>query len=119
MQTRQRHVHIQLLSSVPLPESATVSSEPTTTTMRCTPIRLVRVLQRSAVPANVNVVAEPAPTLPVSARKTLMEHLLERRAAAGSTWPSNIRLEQPIARTAYKKLDADVRRELKDFLREQ
>ncbi|KIL69575.1 hypothetical protein M378DRAFT_68622 [Amanita muscaria Koide BX008] len=51
-------------------------------------------------------------------RVSVMDHLLEQKAAADESWPRNIRMETTVKKAALQRVQADVRTRLKKLLRE-
>ena len=82
--------------------------------------RLVaRVISKSEVAGqNANRVF-PAPLTSKEPRVTTLDLLRQQKAEAGADYPANIRLEPPLIKTTLARVPADIRRELKVYLRER
>ena len=50
---------------------------------------------------------------------TTFDLLLQQQAKAGADYPTNIRLEPPPVKSTLARVPADVRTELKDYLKER
>ncbi|KAI0317303.1 hypothetical protein OF83DRAFT_154892 [Amylostereum chailletii] len=85
--------------------------------------RLVRVIPRSAV--KQAAVGHPKPKiykeLPknVASPPPLIEVLLQRKAAAGSSYPANIRIEPLPTRATFEGVGDRARENLREILRER
>ncbi|KZT03512.1 uncharacterized protein LAESUDRAFT_334655 [Laetiporus sulphureus 93-53] len=87
--------------------------------MRPTFSRLVRVIPRSSLPPKQAVRTVPEPMRSDVKQPTLIQILLERQAAAGDSYPSNIRIEPELTRATFKGVKPEVKRELLKVVREQ
>jgi len=83
--------------------------------------RLVRVIPRSQLSKETvtKVKALPEPVRSDIRQPTLMELLQKRKEEACDSYPSNIRIEPPIAKAPFKDLPAHVRAELRELARER
>jgi len=61
----------------------------------------------------------PAPTRAPQAKVTTLDLLLKQKAQAGSTYPPNIRIEPRLEKPKLAKVPADIRDELKEYLKER
>jgi len=52
-------------------------------------------------------------------KATTLDLLLEQKVEAGPSYPSNIRIEPPLKKPKLAKVPADIRDELKEYLRER
>jgi hypothetical protein len=78
-----------------------------------------RVIPKSEVAGqNVSRVF-PAPVTSKQPSVTTLNLLLQQKAEAGADYPANIRLEPPLVKTTLARVPADIRTELKDYLRER
>ena len=83
------------------------------------PRLVARVISKNEVTGqNANRVF-PAPLTSKGPRVTTLDLLLQQRAEAGADYPTNIRLEPPLVKTTLARVPADIRTELKDYLRER
>jgi len=82
------------------------------------PRLVARVISKSEI-AGQNARVFPAPLSPKEPRVSTLGLLLQQKAEAGVDYPANIRLEPPLVKTTLARVPADVRTELKDYLRER
>jgi hypothetical protein len=61
----------------------------------------------------------PAPLTSREPRVTTLDLLLQQKAEAGANYPANIRLEPPLVKTTLARVPADIRVQLKEYLRER
>ncbi|KAF9792471.1 hypothetical protein BJ322DRAFT_1029431 [Thelephora terrestris] len=88
--------------------------------MRASLPRLVaRVIAKSEVASQNASKVYPAPLASKGPRVTTYNLLLQQKAEAGADYPANIRLEPPLVKTTLARVPADIRAELKDYLRER
>ncbi|KAK0210453.1 hypothetical protein DFS33DRAFT_1293251 [Desarmillaria ectypa] len=81
--------------------------------------RLIRLVPRSSVQLTQRVVPSSAERPPEVKPPTVLDILLERKEKAGDNWPSNIRIEPPVTKTALKDVQSGVRTQLKKLLKER
>ncbi|KAF9027127.1 hypothetical protein BDZ89DRAFT_819205 [Hymenopellis radicata] len=86
--------------------------------MRPSLARLVRMLPRSAVSSEQKVVTSLASRPPQTKPLSLTDIMLEKQALAGNDWPTNLRIEPIIPKTAFKNMTPRVRSKLREMLRE-
>ena len=78
-----------------------------------------RVISKSEVVGQNASRVFPAPLVSKEPRMSTLDLLLQQKAEAGADYPANIRLEPPLVKTALARVPADIRTELKDYLRER
>lgn len=61
----------------------------------------------------------PAPSVSKGSRVSTLDLLLRQKAEAGADYPANIRLEPPLVKTTLARVPAEIRAELKDYLKER
>jgi hypothetical protein len=61
----------------------------------------------------------PEPLRATQTKVTTLDLLLKQKAEAGSSYPPNIRIEPPLEKQKLAKVPADIRRELKEYLKER
>ena len=83
------------------------------------PRLVARVISKSEVAGQSANKVFPAPSTFKEARVTTLDLLLQQKAEAGADYPANIRLEPPLIKTTLARVPADVRTELKGYLRER
>lgn len=79
----------------------------------------VRVVSKSEVAGQNASRVFPAPLTSNGPRVTTLDLLLRQKAEAGADYPANIRLEPPLVKTTLARVPADIRTELKGYLRER
>lgn len=85
--------------------------------MRPSSLACVRILPRAAVPKPA-IVARPATAVKIEA-PSLIHQLAERQAAAGDSWPPNLRIETfEDGKADWNGYTSGVRTALKKFARE-
>lgn len=82
------------------------------------PRLVARVISKSEITGQ-NARVFPAPLSSKEPRITTLDLLLQQKAEAGADFPANIRLEPPLVKTTLARVPADIRTELKDYLRER
>ena len=83
------------------------------------PRLVARVISKSEVASQNVGRVYPAPSTSKEAGATTFDLLLRQKAEAGADYPTNIRLEPPLVKTTLARVPADIRAELKDYLRER
>lgn len=82
--------------------------------------RLVgRVISKSEVVGQSANKVYPAPLTSKEPRATTLDLLLQQKAEAGADYPTNIRLEPSLVKTTLARVPADIRAQLKGYLRER
>lgn len=82
--------------------------------------RLVgRVVFKSEIASQGASKVYPAPLTSKEPRVTTLDLLLRQKAEAGANYPTNIRLEPPLVKTTLARVPADIRAQLKEYLRER
>lgn len=82
--------------------------------------RLVQIIRRTALQLEEKkILSPPAPQNLELKRPRLIDILMEQQAKAGSSWPSNIRIEPVVKREAFKHVQAEVRTRMKKLLKER
>ena len=99
--------------------------------MRATVPRLVRIIPRSLLsPGHATVVPAPEPQYNDLYRPTVLDLLQRQRddliqkkkdglLKEGEDWPSNIRIEVPLERSAFKDVRKELRGEIKKLFKER
>ena len=99
--------------------------------MRATVPRLVRIIPRSLLsPGQAAVVPAPEPQYNDLHRPTVLDLLQRQRddliqkqkdglLKEGEEWPSNIRIEVPLERSAFKDVRKELRGEIKKLFKER
>lgn len=82
------------------------------------PRLVARVIPKSQL-SGQNVKVYPAPSASTEPKVTTFDLLLQQQAKAGADYPTNIRLEPPPVKSTLARVPADVRTELKDYLKER
>lgn len=83
------------------------------------PRLVARVISKSEVTGQNASRVFPAPLASKEPTVTTLDLLLQQKAEAGADYPKNIRLEPPLVKTTLARVPADIRAELKDYLRER
>lgn len=83
------------------------------------PRLVARVISQSEVAGQHANRIFPAPLTPKEPKVTTFDLLLRQRTEAGPDYPANIRLEPPLVKTTLARVPADIRTELKDYLKER
>ena len=83
------------------------------------PRLVARVISKSEVTGQNASRVFPAPLASKEPTVTTLDLLLQQKAEAGADYPTNIRLEPPLVKTTLARVPADIRAELKDYLRER
>ncbi|TRM69743.1 hypothetical protein BD626DRAFT_475134 [Schizophyllum amplum] len=87
--------------------------------MRASAIRLLEVVPKSLVDKSVRVTPRLQPLTRTSREPTVMEILAQKKQAAGTKWPANLRLENPVPKEALVQVEQHARRKLKLLLKER
>jgi hypothetical protein len=89
-------------------------------TMRLSLIRLVQIIPRRTLQLEQKkILLAPTPQSDDLTRPTLIDILMKQQESAGSSWPSNIRIEPVVKREAFKHVQSDVRVRMKKLLKER
>ena len=83
------------------------------------PRLVARVISKSEIAGQSANRVFPAPLASKQPRVSTLDLLLQQKAAAGTDYPANLRLEPPLVKTTLARVPADIRTELKDYLRER
>ena len=87
--------------------------------MRPTLSRLYRILPREAVNVNERkILPRPTSQREEYRKPTTIDILLEQKEKAGDAWPSNIRIEPAVRKAQFKGVRPELRRPLKNLLKE-
>lgn len=88
--------------------------------MRSSLVRLVQIIPRRTLQLEEKKIhLPPTPQSHDLKQPTLIDVLVEQQASAGSSWPSNIRIEPVVKREAFKRVQSDVRTRMKKLLKER
>lgn len=80
---------------------------------------VARVIAKSEAVSQNATKVYPAPFTSKEPRVTTFNLLLQQKAEAGADYPANIRLEPPLVKTTLARVPADIRADLKGYLRER
>ena len=88
--------------------------------MRSSIARLVQMIPRKTLQVEQKkIVPRPASQTRDLEKPTLSSVLRQQQAAAGESWPSNIRIEPEVKKEVFKRVESDVRTRLKKLLKER
>lgn len=84
------------------------------------PRLVARIIPKSElVGQNASLRVYPAPSTSKEPKVTTLDLLIQQKTDAGANYPQNIRLEPPLVKTTLARVPADVRAELRDYLKER
>jgi hypothetical protein len=83
------------------------------------PRLVARVISKSEIAGQSASRVFPAPLASKQPRVSTLDLLLQQKAVAGTDYPANLRLEPPLVKTTLARVPADIRTELKDYLKER
>lgn len=87
--------------------------------MRPTLSKLYRILPREALNVSERkILPRPTSQLKEHRKPTTIDILLEQKEKAGESWPSNIRIESAVRKVQFKGVRPELRRPLKELLKE-
>ncbi|KAF8978107.1 hypothetical protein BDQ17DRAFT_1347879 [Cyathus striatus] len=86
--------------------------------MRPSAMLLVRVLPRSALRVQSQIIPPPSPQGEILQKPTLMYTLLKQKQTSGASWPANIRLEPVVKKEVFSEVESSTRVKWKKLLKE-